>query len=124
MQNKWFACLWGALGFLVISGPAFASGDAELGKAVFTKKCKVCHATEAGKHKNGPSLAGIIGRKAGSTDFAGYLGLKGSAVVWDAENMDAFLANPKKFVGAKTMVVKLKKEDDRNNVIEYLKTLK
>ena len=112
--------------FLValVSSPAYAAGDAAVGEGLYKKKCKVCHALEAGKNKGGPSMAGIVGRQAGSTDFAKYTGLKGSTVIWDEANLDAFLANPKKFVGAKSMVIKLKKEDDRANVIEYLKTLK
>ena len=124
MKKTWLTVLSGTFVLALISSPALASGDAEAGAALFKKKCKVCHATEADKHKNGPSLAGIFGRKAGSTDFAKYTGLKGFDAVWDEENLDKFLTNPKKFVGAKSMALKLKKEDDRADVIEYLKTLK
>lgn len=124
MKYSWLAILPGAFALALISTPSFASGDAEAGAALYKKKCKNCHATEAGKHKNGPSLAGIMGRKAGSTDYTKYKGLKGFDAVWDEANLDKFLANPKKFVGAKTMAYKLKKENDRANVIEYLKTLK
>jgi len=106
-----------------MSVPATASGDPGDGAEFFKKRCKSCHTTEAGKHKSGPSLAGVVGRKAGSTDFAKYTGLKGSEVVWDEESLDKFLADPKKFVGAKSMAYKVKKEEDRTNVIEYLKTL-
>jgi len=106
-------------------GAAQASGDAAKGEKTF-KKCKACHtADEGGKHKAGPNLFGIVGKKAGSTDFKKYKGLKGSDIVWTAENLDHWLENPKKFIGKKTsMVLKLKKEKDRKNVIEYLKTLK
>ena len=121
MKTKNMLALSTLLMAAMVSGPALADGD---GAKVFKKKCKVCHTTEAGKHKMGPSLAGIVGMKAGSTSFAKYKGLKGSDVVWTEENLDKFLANPKKFVGAKTMALKLKKEDDRAAVIAYLKTLK
>ena len=124
MKNALLAIPTVLFSLAMFSGPALASGDAAEGAGVFKKRCKTCHATEAGKHKAGPSLAGIIGRKAGSTDFPKYTGLKGSDVVWDEESLDKFLANPKKFVGAKTMAYKLKKEDQRKNVIAYLKTLK
>lgn len=123
MKKTWFTILPAIIAFSVISSPAAASGDAADGAKFFKKKCAVCHAVKVGKHKLGPSLAGIVGRKAGTTDFAKYTGLKGSDVVWDEDNLDKFLANPKKFVGAKSMIYKLKKEDDRADVIEYLKTL-
>jgi cytochrome c len=106
-------------------GAAQAGGDAAKGEKVF-KKCKACHTIEdGGKHKAGPNLFGIVGKKAGSTDFKKYSGLKGSDVVWTEENLDKWLTNPKKFIGKKTsMVIKIKKPDERMDVIEYLKTQK
>jgi len=124
MKKLWLTVVSGIFVTTLISSPSPAAADADAGAGVFKKRCAVCHSTEAGKHKNGPSLAGIIGRKAGSSDFPKYTGLKGSDVVWDDANLDKFLANPKKFVGAKTMVYKLKKEDQRAAVIAYLNTLK
>ncbi len=123
MKKLWLAVLSGIFVAILIYIPSPAAADADSGASIFKKRCALCHSTDAGKHKNGPSLAGVIGRKAGSTDFSKYTGLKGSDVVWDAENLDKFLANPKKFVGAKTMVFKLKKEDERAAVIAYLETL-
>jgi len=124
MKKSWIAMLAGIFVLTFVLGPSLAFADAQSGKKTFKKRCAVCHSINAGKHKNGPSLAGIIGRKAGSTDFPKYKGLKGFDAVWDAQNLDKFLSNPKKFVGAKTMAFKLKKENERADVIEYLKTLK
>ena len=41
------------------------SGDVATGKLVF-RKCQACHSLEPGKNGLGPSLSGIIGKKAGS----------------------------------------------------------
>ena len=106
------------------AGPTLAGDDAAAGMKVF-KKCKACHSIKPGKHKTGPSLAGIVGRKAGSTDFKRYKGLKGADFEWDEEKLDKFLENPKKFLGKTSgMTLKLKKAEHRSAVIEYLKTLK
>lgn len=105
-------------------GAGSASADSA-GKKVF-KKCKACHTVKKGaKHKSGPNLFGVVGRKAGATDFKRYKALKGSSITWSDDNLDKWLANPKKFIGKKTaMSLKLKKEADRKAVIAYMKTLK
>ena len=111
---------------ILASGSAFASGDAKKGAKVF-KKCKACHSVKAGKHKVGPSLSGVIGRKAGTAAaYKKYKGLKAADWNWDEKMLDEWLTNPKKFAksrGRKTsMVFKLKKAKHRANVIAYLKT--
>lgn len=103
------------------------AGDAAKGEQVF-KKCTACHAIEEGKHKVGPSLHGVVGRKAGSTDFSRYVGLKGVDFVWTEENIFEYLADPTAFIKSKTdnprsgMAYKLPDPRDRADVIAYLKT--
>ncbi len=117
-----------ALAVVLAGGQAYA-GDAKKGAKVF-KKCKACHTVKAGKHKVGPSLAGVVGRKAGTAEgFKKYKGLKGVDWVWDEALLDEYLKDPKKFTkkrGGKkaAMVFKLKKEKDRQNIIAYLMTVK
>jgi len=92
------------------------------GEALYKKYCKKCHSMVPGKHAIGPSLTGIIGKQAGQQDFKKYKALKGSDVMWDEANLNAWIENPKKFIGkATTMVVKVKKAGDRAAIIEYLK---
>jgi len=116
-------------GLMIAVAPtiAFAEGDAVKGKKVF-KKCKACHSAEKEKNKVGPHLVGIIGRAAGSVEKYKYSkGMKAKAAeigAWDEANMAEYITNPKKFLGAKSkMTFKLKKEDQRNDVIAYLKSL-
>jgi len=117
-----------AAAIALAAGPSFA-GDAKKGEKVF-KKCKACHTMKAGKHKVGPSLHGVFGRKAGTAEgYKKYRGLVDADWSWDEATLDEFLINPKKFTKKRSgikaaMVFKLKKEKDRANIIEYLKTVK
>ena len=84
---------------------------------------------KGGKHRVGPKLFGVVGRKAGSTDFKKYKGMKGADWTWDEALLDGYLKDPKAFSKKRTgkksaMVFKLKKAGDRANVIAYLKSLK
>lgn len=97
------------------------------GAKVF-KKCKACHSLETGKHKLGPSLAGVVGRKAGTADgYTKYKGLKDADWTWTEVELMAYLENPTVYTKAKTsnrssMSLKLKKEDQRKAVINFLKS--
>ena len=96
---------------LSLALPALAAGDPAKGEADF-KKCKACHAivaddgTEIVKGgKTGPNLYGVVGRAAGSTDFAYSDGMKAAGaagVVWDEPQLLAYLADPTAFLKDKT----------------------
>ncbi len=126
MSKEKTVALFVAVVMALVSGSAFAGGDPTKGAEIYKKKCLSCHPKTAGRHKMGPSLANIFGRKAGTVPgFHKYKGLKGSEIVWDATSMDQWIANPKKFIGKKTsMVYKLKNAKKRADVIEYMKTIK
>jgi len=129
MKTGQILALGMALGMMAAGTPALAAGDAAAGEKVFKKRCKACHTTDEGKHKVGPSLFGVVGRKAGDTDFKRYKGLKGADYNWDEASLDTWLKDPKAFVKSKggkstSMTFKLKKDEDRANVIEYLKSVK
>lgn len=102
-----------------------AAGDARRGAEIFQRSCAVCHSPIPGLHKEGPSLAGVFGREAGSVPFfANYRALRDSDVVWDARTLDAWLADPQGFTGrAAAMTVKLADGEARADVIAYLRTL-
>lgn len=108
----------------VLAVPALAEGDAAKGEKVF-RKCKACHAVEAGKNKVGPSLHNIIGRTPGTVEGFKYSDAMiefGKSHVWDDETLHTYLENPKGLVkGTKMAFVGLKKQADRDDVIAYLK---
>ena len=109
---------------IAAAASAEADDQAAAGEKVF-RKCQACHSLEAGKNKVGPSLAGVIGRKAGSlADYRYSAAMQQSATIWDDASLDAFLAGPSKFLaGTKMTFVGLKRAEDRASVIAYLKSV-
>ncbi|WP_457935872.1 c-type cytochrome [Mesorhizobium sp. 10J20-29] len=114
------ASLFGAM-------PAQADGDAAAGKKVFNK-CRACHDAETDKDKIGPSLMNVHGRTAGTLESflpkysANIKELGAGGLVWDDENLTAYLRNPKDVVPKGKMAFPgLKSDDDLANVIAYLK---
>jgi nitrite reductase (NO-forming) len=107
-----------------VAAPAAGSavaGDAATGKQVF-RKCQACHSMEPGKNLLGPSLAGVINRKAGTEAAYDYSpAMKQANVTWDVGTLNSYLADPQKVVpGNKMPFPGLKTESDRTNVIAYL----
>lgn len=115
-----------ALGVLLAlaAGPS-AAADIEAGKTAF-KKCALCHTTEAGKNKIGPSLFGVVGRKSASLENFNYSeGMKKFDHTWDEATLDTYLADPRASVpGTKMIFPGVKDEKERQDVIAYLETLK
>lgn len=119
---------------LFASAALAQDGDVAAGEKIF-KKCIACHKVgDDAKSGVGPVLNNVFGRTAGT--FEGYkygkhlvaAGEKG--LVWDEEQVFAYIENPKQFLrdylddkkAKAKMTFRLKKEDDRRNVIAYLKT--
>lgn len=107
-----------------ISGAKLASftGDADKGKAAFTT-CQTCHAIDAGVNKIGPSLHGVVGRKAGS--IAGFTysdANKTSGITWTEAKLFQYLENPQRVVpGTKMSFPGWSDPQKRADVIAYLK---
>src|SRR5215471_7317872 len=101
------------------------AGDVEAGKTA-VKKCALCHATESGKNKVGPSLYGVVGRKSGTLDGFNYSeGMMKFDHAWDEQTLDTYLADPRATVpGTKMIFPGIKDEKERQDVIAYLETLK
>ena len=104
--------------------PALAEGDIKAGKKVF-KKCKACHDVKEGKNKVGPSLYNIVGATAGSVEGFKYSkALKDSGIVWDEENLRAFVTKPKKLIpGNRMAFAGLKKEKQIDDLLAYLNSV-
>lgn len=124
--SPWTRLALAAAVLLLPAGTALAEGDPAAGKTVF-RKCLACHTVQAGKNRVGPSLAGIVGRKAGTVEGFKYsdamtaFGAGGG--VWDDKSLDAYIADPKDYIkGNKMAFPGIKKAEERADVIAYLKS--
>lgn len=111
------------------------SGTAQSGEAPATLAagapvdfaiCTGCHAVTAGQNGIGPSLLGVVGRKAGS--LAGYdysAALRKSGIVWTPQTLNTWLSGPMDMVpGTKMSFGGYADPKQRQAVIAYLQTLK
>ncbi len=102
-----------------------AKADPKRGAKVFNK-CKSCHTVDkGGKNRVGPNLWETVGSKqAGSPGFSYSNALKGKGGTWTFKELDAFLANPRKYAkGTKMTFAGLKKASDRAAILVYLRSL-
>jgi cytochrome c len=116
------------IGGTLMAAVALAGGapDKADPKVAFNNHCRTCHSAQAGDNRLGPSLHGVMGRKAGSVEgFAYSPGFKTTDLVWDEANMDQFIANPNSLFPGNNMATFAGLSDaaERQQIIEYLKTL-
>jgi cytochrome c len=97
-------------------------GDATRGGEVFNKRCTGCHSLDG--EKEGPRLRGVFGRKSATVPTFKYSdALKKANITWDADSLNKWLTDPEKFVPDNDMDFRLVKDDERADVIAYLRKL-
>ncbi len=102
-----------------------AAGDPQAGVKV-AKKCRACHDFEpGGQAKIGPPLWGIVGAaQAKHPDFTYSGALSQLAGVWNDQELDGFLANPKTYAPGTKMIFKgIRDPAQRADLIAYLRSL-
>jgi alcohol dehydrogenase (cytochrome c) len=104
---------------------AWAQNELSTGQKVFSTECAVCHSTVPGGSGFGPTLAGVVGRGAGSLPGFDYsTALKSSGLVWTKAALDQFLKGPGQMVPGTTMEATVPSAVQRTDLIAYLATLK
>ena len=116
------AALFATLLLAVPVGSA-AAVDVDHGKILF-QACAACHSDRP--DALGPSLKGVIGRKSAELeDFRYSNPMKRANLVWDDENLRAFISDPQaKVRGNRMPYGGLTDPEDVADIIAYLKTLK
>ncbi|HZZ36477.1 MAG TPA: cytochrome c family protein [Caulobacteraceae bacterium] len=101
---------------------AYQSADIEDGQSKFAL-CKSCHTTAAdGPDTVGPNLHGVFGRKAGTKAGFNYSdGLKATNITWNADEIDRWIADPRKVVpGTKMTYAGMSDAKSRTDLVAYL----
>ena len=115
-----FAGIAGALAWLLPAN-AFAA-DAAKGKTLY-EACAACHTEKP--DALGPSLKGVIGRKAAALDTYRYsTAMKRADITWDAASLKAYITDPQAKVPGNRMPFGGLPPAEIDDVIAYLGTLK
>jgi cytochrome c len=106
MTRRLTSWLFGLTTLLGTNATAGAEGDPQQGAQAF-RQCAACHSVEPGRHLTGPSLAGMVGRPAGTVEgFTRYSdALSTSGLTWDAATLERWLADPATLVPGTSMVI-------------------
>ncbi|MFN3231212.1 MAG: c-type cytochrome [Alphaproteobacteria bacterium] len=123
----------GVLGaFLLVSGGAYAEDaaaeeefvcDVANGEKIF-KRCTTCHTLEESSKRRmqGPTLHGLFGRTSGTVgDFRYSKAMQEAAIVWSQDTLYEYLENPRKYVPRSKMPFRVAKDQERRDVICFLR---
>ena len=126
-MNRLFVCACCAtLSLLAPLAPALAEQVAGGTPAEFNNSCRTCHSMRAGDNRLGPTLNGVVGRKAGTVEgFAFSSAMKSSGIVWDEATLDKFIANPEAVVHGNSMKPfgGVASAEERSKIIAFLKSI-
>ena len=122
---KLSALFFAATAFGIIFSSSADAANVTKGKKVF-RKCVACHSiTKGARHKIGPNLFGIVGSPSGNAlDYTYSKAMKMANLTWDEATLNTFIKKPKKLIKkTKMSFAGIRKNEQRANLIAYLKTL-
>jgi len=122
MVGGWWLVVGGCAMLVATAFTSHVRGaDVEKGKALF-EQCAACHSLDGTGDYDGPTLKGVIGRKAGSLeDYRYSAAMKRSDVVWDAATVDKYVADPQAFIpGNRMAFAGISDKTQREDLIAFL----
>jgi cytochrome c len=97
-----------------------AEGDPARGQQLFESRCTGCHAMNV--NRGGPKLQGVYGRTSGTAEsFVYSAAIRKAAIVWDEKSLNKWLTDPDEFIPGNAMDFSIPKEQERKDLISYLK---
>ena len=107
-------------------GPKLKDANVQHGEALFKQQCFTCHTIDkGGVNKVGPNQWNIVGRKKASHEGFSYSSaLQSKGGDWTYEDINHMIFKPQAYVrGTKMAFAGLAKEQDRADLIAYLRTM-
>ena len=91
-------------------------------ESLFRNQCATCHSLNTtDPPRQGPTLAGVIGRKAGTVPGFKYsAGFANADFTWDSARLDAYLTNPQSVIPGAVMPYRQANAETRSAIISYL----
>jgi cytochrome c2 len=111
---------------ILVALTAIGCTAAQAGAPPAFQPCSICHSVAPGHNGVGPTLFGVVGRKAGTASGYHYsAAMLSFAKVWDHPTLDLYLSGPARVVpGTKMGYPGVPNPADRAAIIDYLATLK
>ena len=105
-------------------GSAAAAGQP--GREIYERHCRTCHGGTAPPDSPlGPSLVGIIGKKAGTQDSGVHSrAVIDSGMVWTRDSLRRFLAEPSRAIPGTLMAASITNPTELESLLEYLESLR
>jgi cytochrome c len=122
LVGRWWFVVGGAIVAVVVTSTSLIrAADVEKGKAVF-EQCAACHSLDGAADYDGPTLKGVMGRKAGALDEYRYsAAMKRSDVTWDATTLDKYVTDPQAFIpGNRMAFAGIADKGERDDLIAFL----
>ena len=127
MRRLFKACLVQLLAAAMVPSvalPQSRSGAQDL-ELAFNGHCRECHSFVKNDNRLGPSLYGVVGRKAGSVpNFAYSDAVKRSGITWDEKTLDKWIQKPNALIpnnNMGTLFSGLPDAKERAKIIAFLK---
>lgn len=111
--------LFATLFMTTAHGGAVRAGDPARGQALYESRCTACHSLD--HSRIGPAHRGVFGRhvaQVGGFDYSAAL--KRSSVIWVADSLDRWLANPEEFIPGQRMGYSVPDPQERADIIAFL----
>lgn len=132
MKHILKAAACAAIAACTLAAPASAMSPAgeeamtKAGQVMFEHRCRSCHADDPAKQSYGPSLVGIVGRKAASVEgFAYSDAMKASGIVWTEDALRKWISDNTGFLpGTRMKHMAISDRNEQDFIISYLKSLK
>lgn len=115
-----------ALAFAATAERPARAGESATGQSVYESRCRSCHGEPGlGDFQLGPSLAGIVGARAGTQPTGVHSrALMDSGIVWDRDSLRRFLSDPPSAIPGTIMPVSVADPAQLESLLDYLDALR